>query len=158
MCSAKVANHVTNCGDPWHDEERIKQTRPHETRGVRQVVPPKVSAAQRESAILNSALAAAVEKVIIMIIIIIMIMIIIIIIMIVIIMIVIMKQLMKIMKIVIMMIIIIIIVVILLMMITILGPRPGHRAAGPEAWARRGELPIPGSRRGGRAGQKSFKT
>ena len=76
--------------------------------------------------------------------------------MIVIIMIVIMKQLMKIMKIVIMM--IIIIVVILLMMITILGPRPGHRAAGPEAWARRGELPIPGSRRGGRAGQKSFKT
>ena len=35
-----VANHVASCGDPRHDETRIKQTRPYSTSSVRQVVPP----------------------------------------------------------------------------------------------------------------------
>ena len=39
--SSRVANTVATYGDPWHDEPRVKRTRPHQTSSVRQGMPPK---------------------------------------------------------------------------------------------------------------------
>ena len=45
---SKVANSLAKCGDPWHYNQRIKQTRPYWTSSVKLMVPPKRREGQRE--------------------------------------------------------------------------------------------------------------
>ena len=45
--SSKVTNMSANYGDHWRNEKRIKQTRPHLTRSVRQVLPPSQRPVER---------------------------------------------------------------------------------------------------------------